>query len=335
MSTPLPFRQAGLAIAALVGSCFAAAPASAASIWTEVPSGTTQNITAIEYQSASRFWFTTAAGAIFKRQADGSFAAGAGRRRRAAQRHRVQLGRPGLRGRQGRPGAALDQQRRQLDPDHRDQGLLRDEHVRRLQGHGHRPGRRELRPLRERHARVAVRRGLADRHLAAAQPGAGRRSAGAWTDGNRDTKGTAGNLDDDTCKINPSYSEGIADAFWATPDVGYIVASSYSEVFFTTNNLATAAAKQARRRRQRGRRRPRDRRRPDQPEPHVVRQRAALRPLDDRLHARRLADRRLVRDRQRHRAGVPGHRAGRHRLLRRHRPRRRRPRASCSTRPTA
>src|SRR6478735_6511514 len=74
MSIPLPFRQAGLVAAALVGSCLAAAPASAASIWTEVPSGTTQNITAIEYQSASRFWFTTAAGAIFKRQTDGSFA---------------------------------------------------------------------------------------------------------------------------------------------------------------------------------------------------------------------------------------------------------------------
>ena len=56
-------------------------------------------------------------------------------------------------------------------------------------------------------------------------------------------KGTR-SADDDTCKINPSYGEGIADAFSATPDVGYIVASSYSEVFFTTNNLATAAAKQ-------------------------------------------------------------------------------------------
>ena len=77
-------------------------------------------------------------------------------------------------------------------------------------------------------------------------------SAAAFTDANRDTKGTAGNLDDDTCKINPSYGEGIADAFFATPDVGYIVASSFSEVFFTTNNLATAGGEAARRRRQRG-----------------------------------------------------------------------------------
>jgi len=44
----------------------AAAPASAG-IWTEVPSGTTEDITAIEYQGADRFWFTTGNGKIFKR----------------------------------------------------------------------------------------------------------------------------------------------------------------------------------------------------------------------------------------------------------------------------
>src|SRR6478609_239036 len=61
------------AVAASLASAAIAQPASA-SIWTEIPSGTTQNITAIEYQSASRFWFTTAAGAIFKRQPNGTFA---------------------------------------------------------------------------------------------------------------------------------------------------------------------------------------------------------------------------------------------------------------------
>src|SRR5215217_6393305 len=60
------------AVAATLASAAIAQPASAG-IWTEIPSGTSQNITAIEYQSASRFWFTTAAGAIFKRQGDGSF----------------------------------------------------------------------------------------------------------------------------------------------------------------------------------------------------------------------------------------------------------------------
>ena len=40
-----------------------AAPASAG-IWTPIESSTTEDITAIEYQSADRFWFTTAAGKI-------------------------------------------------------------------------------------------------------------------------------------------------------------------------------------------------------------------------------------------------------------------------------
>ncbi|MEA2460657.1 MAG: hypothetical protein QOH90_834, partial [Actinomycetota bacterium] len=40
--------------------------ASAASIWTEIASGTTHTITAIEYQAADRFWYVTDSGEIFK-----------------------------------------------------------------------------------------------------------------------------------------------------------------------------------------------------------------------------------------------------------------------------
>ena len=46
-----------------------ASPASAG-IWTEIPSGTASEITAIEYQSDTRFWFTTASGEIWKRRPD-------------------------------------------------------------------------------------------------------------------------------------------------------------------------------------------------------------------------------------------------------------------------
>ncbi len=38
-----------------------------AATWTEIPSGTTADITAIEYQSADRFWFGTGEGRVFKR----------------------------------------------------------------------------------------------------------------------------------------------------------------------------------------------------------------------------------------------------------------------------
>jgi hypothetical protein len=53
----------------------AALPAGApAATWTRVASGTLSDITAVDYQSPTRFWFATSAGEIFTRQPDGSFA---------------------------------------------------------------------------------------------------------------------------------------------------------------------------------------------------------------------------------------------------------------------
>ncbi|HTN25765.1 MAG TPA: hypothetical protein VL120_17390 [Solirubrobacteraceae bacterium] len=48
----------------------ATAPAARAATWTEISSGTTEDITAIEYQGPSRFWLATAAGHVFKRVGD-------------------------------------------------------------------------------------------------------------------------------------------------------------------------------------------------------------------------------------------------------------------------
>ncbi|MEJ7788075.1 MAG: PKD domain-containing protein [Solirubrobacteraceae bacterium] len=46
----------------------AATPAEAAPVWSQTPSGTTEDITAIEYQADDRLWFTTANGKIFRRE---------------------------------------------------------------------------------------------------------------------------------------------------------------------------------------------------------------------------------------------------------------------------
>ena len=56
------------ALAALGLGAFAGS--ASAGIWSEIPSGTTSEITAIEYQSDTRFWFTTASGEIWKRKPD-------------------------------------------------------------------------------------------------------------------------------------------------------------------------------------------------------------------------------------------------------------------------
>jgi hypothetical protein len=52
-----------------------ALPAGApAATWTRVASNTVSDITAVDYQSPTRFWFATDAGELFTRQPDGSFA---------------------------------------------------------------------------------------------------------------------------------------------------------------------------------------------------------------------------------------------------------------------
>src|SRR5215218_1158102 len=73
---PLPPAAGGTAVSVvrtLIVTALAlgalATPASAG-IWTEIPSGTASEITAIEYQSDTRFWFTTANGEIWKRKPD-------------------------------------------------------------------------------------------------------------------------------------------------------------------------------------------------------------------------------------------------------------------------
>jgi photosystem II stability/assembly factor-like uncharacterized protein len=56
---------------AVLGLGAMAGPASAG-IWSEIPSGTTEEITAIEYRGGDQFWYTTGSGKIFKRTG-GSF----------------------------------------------------------------------------------------------------------------------------------------------------------------------------------------------------------------------------------------------------------------------
>lgn len=65
------WRSAAAAAASTV--LLAAAPAGAATTWTQVPSGTTADVTSIDYQSDTRAWFTTADGRIFRADGSGSF----------------------------------------------------------------------------------------------------------------------------------------------------------------------------------------------------------------------------------------------------------------------
>lgn len=229
-------RQATVVLASACLPALVAPSAFAASIWTEVPTGTTQNITAIEYQNAARFWFTTAAGAIYKRQGDGTFkqvraAGGIGLKDIEFSSGGIGLavGSGGLVLRStdsgdtwapvtGIKASARSSSFADCSKPPEDLG---DVNAVRFAGDGRAW-------LFAQGSQIVI-----SQPVNPAQVGA----FATWTDANR-----AG---DNTCKVRPSYGEGYADAFFANSDVGYIVANSFSEVFFTANSLASGAAKKA------------------------------------------------------------------------------------------
>ena len=66
MTRKLRIAAAATLTAGALGLLYAG-PAAADDIWTEIPSGTSNQITAIEYQGDDRFWFTTSDGEIYRR----------------------------------------------------------------------------------------------------------------------------------------------------------------------------------------------------------------------------------------------------------------------------
>jgi len=220
-----------------------AAPADAASIWTEVPSGTTSNITAIEYQSDERFWFATADGSIYRRTGDG-FTREHGPTGVSINDIEFQAG-AGTIGMAVGNGGQVWRSTNGGDTWASVTGIpVSDDESTFVNC-------KETRPLGDVYS---VRFAGNDRvwifaqgsQVARSQPAspANVGATGTWVDANRDTRGTA-TPDDDTCKLHTGYGDGYADGFFVpeNPDVGYIVGAWASEVFFTTNNLASAGQK--------------------------------------------------------------------------------------------
>jgi len=238
-------------VAAAVGTALflgLAGGASAASIWAPIASGTSNEITGIEYQSDSRFWFVTSAGEIFTRQADGTFARKFGPSAVRLTDIRFQPG--------GAIGIAVGNNGQVLRST--DSGATWT---------NVNPGGTPI-PVSQGDTTFAncqssdplgnvfsVRFAGSGRvwitgqgaQLATSQPAtvANVGAAGTWVDANRDTHGT-GDPSDDTCRLGASYGDGTGDVFFAptNPDVGYFCTTFFGEVFLTTNNLTSSGAKQ-------------------------------------------------------------------------------------------
>ncbi len=214
----------------------ALAGSASAGIWTEAPSGTSSTITAIEYQSDTRFWFTTAAGAIYKRNADLSgfhvvraasaialndieFQAGGAIGLAVGDGGQVLRSVNGGDSWTAVPAAGIPVSN--IGDGSANQCTfnvpLGDVNFVHFAGGG----------------RAWV--GGAERRLATSQPGVASNvgAAGTWVDANRKSPPVAG----DNCKVE--QTGGFTDMFvTANPDVFYLASAGFSGIAFSTDNLA-------------------------------------------------------------------------------------------------
>jgi photosystem II stability/assembly factor-like uncharacterized protein len=234
-------RRRLAAVCAVVTTAALSAAASASAVtWTAIPSGTTSTITNVEYQSPTRFWFTTANGEIFTRQGDGSFSRRYGPSSipltdiefQRSGNIGLAVGNGGQVLRSADAGATWTNvnpagtpipvsKKGTTFPDCSASAPLGDVHAVRFAGN----------------SRVWIMGEGAQ--IAKSEPATAANvgGTGTWVDANR--SGT------NTCKIQTAYADGISDAFFpaANPDVGYFCTAYFGELFFTSNDLASTAAK--------------------------------------------------------------------------------------------
>ena len=217
--------------------------ASATTIWKEIASGTTHDITGIEYQAADRFWYVTATGEIFKRQPDGTFSL---RLSTSVPLNDIEFqtgGNIGFAvGNGGQVYRSTDagDSWSNVNPGSSPIPVSRDDSTAFADCRGSDP-LGDVNSVRfAGAARVWI---FAEGSQLARSQAADLGAAGTWEDANRDTKGTMSSTDD-TCRI--PQADGIDDGFFvpANPDVGYICTAFLAKVYLTTNNLASDASEQ-------------------------------------------------------------------------------------------
>jgi photosystem II stability/assembly factor-like uncharacterized protein len=229
-------------VSVLVSALLALAlPAGAgATSWSSVPTGTTSTITAVEYQSPTRFWFTTANGEIFGKGAGGNFV-----KQRAASS--IPLNDIEFLPAPSEVGLAVGDGGQVLRTINggASWAAVSSIPVSKKASESAFPNCTASAPLGDvnsvRFAGPNTVWLMAEgSQLARSTSGspANVGATGTWVDANRSGS--------NTCKVDGGvYAEGFGDAFFAptNPNVGYFCAGSFHTAFSTADNLATAATK--------------------------------------------------------------------------------------------
>jgi photosystem II stability/assembly factor-like uncharacterized protein len=233
-----PVRRSIVLALAVVAAALGSPAAADASIWTPITSGTSSDITAVEYQSDTRFWYATRNGEIFTRNGDGTFSLRFGPTFKAFNDIEFKPGSTlGFAvGDNGEVVRSTDggQTWTDVNPSGTPIPVSAPDTTF--------PTCDNTYPLGNVNA---VRFAGANRVYIFAQGAQMARSenagdlgaVGTWQDANR----TASN----TCKMDTGYAAGIDDGFFvpANPDVGWICTGYFGRVFFTASDMGSVTTK--------------------------------------------------------------------------------------------
>ncbi len=232
-------RGRGAAMLAIAAAALAMAlPASAGAVsWSQIPSGTSSAITAVEYQGPTRFWFTTSSGDIFGRNGGGEFV-------------------------QQREGTGLALNDIEFRPAPSEVGLAvgNNGQVLRTVNGGTNwvpiaigPTLLSKTTPNDCTATQAVGNVYSVRFASAevvyiigqgSQLGRSATAGTTWADANWEDKGTAGRSAEDLCKL-PTSADNLGDAFFPSQNVGYFCTQIFGAVFVTSDGLSSAGTEAA------------------------------------------------------------------------------------------
>ena len=230
-----------VALAAVLAAM--ALPSSAGAVsWTQTASGTSSTITAIEYQSPTRFWFTTASGEIYGHNGGGAFvsqrppsglALNDIEVRPAPSQVGLAVGNSGQVLRTVNGGAAWTPVAvgsilsKTAPNDGTAAAPLGDVY--------------SVRFASPTVAYIIGQGSQLGRSTGTAETVG---SAGTWVDANWEDKGGPGRSAEDLCKLVTSATN-LGDAFFASENVGFFCTQIFGAVFATTNGLSTAGVEKA------------------------------------------------------------------------------------------
>jgi photosystem II stability/assembly factor-like uncharacterized protein len=239
-----PRRGRGWSACALIAvtAALLALPSAAGAVtWTPITSGTASNITAIEYQSPSRFWFTTSNGEIYGRGGGGNF----GKQRSASG---LALNDIEFRPAPSEVGLAVGDGGQVLRTTNGGTSwetvVIAATVLSKAEPNNCTASQAVGNVYSVRFASSTVAYIIGQGSQLGRSTGTASTVGSTWVDANWEDKAPGGRGGEDVCKLFTSATN-LGDAFFVNENTGFFCTQIFGAVFVTTNGLSTAGVEKA------------------------------------------------------------------------------------------